>query len=190
MNTGASPLQQGKSLLWTGYFSLFLGISPKTFVCPSLTPTMKNGSGDLCEQDLADANGNLSYTGYGYAYDTAGSGVFARGVNHAERLTDSSATTSSEVRFPAKMYAFTDTKYVVNGAVSGRYRFKYKKYNGTSDVGNPDARHNRSLNMTFVDGHCENIRIADPENPHVDLGSDYKNVEWTGWDPVRTGRRR
>ena len=186
LHTAESPLEPGKGINWTGYFAQIMKVPYKSFACPSLIPTMQNSSGVVVEQDqLSDSYGNMTCTGYGYAYSTAGSGRFARCGDLGGDTVPTTAMKSSDIRHASRMYVFADTKYVKDGAVSGRYRFTYYKYTGTSDVGNPDARHNRSLNMVFADGHAGSIQISDPENP-FSPNSSYKGVEWTGWDGTQS----
>ncbi len=187
MNIGTSPLVQDGPLIWTGYFAQVMKLPAKTFVCPSMTTTRGNG-GDY-EQDKADSNGNLSYSGYGYAYYTAGSGICAQGIERSYLAVSDHAMKSAQIRYPGKMYAFADCKLVKDGGAAGNWRFKFREYVGDADVGIPDGRHMKTLNMCCVDGHCEKITITNPEKPYENLGSNVANVEWTGWDPTKTGRR-
>ena len=86
------------------------------------------------------------------------------------------------------MYAFADTK-VGKGDAAGCNRFSYKLRQDKEDIGNPDARHGKTLNMTFVDGHCENIKIDNPADPYYTLGEGWDQLRWTGWDSTQDNSR-
>ncbi len=192
-NTGPSYEKPTKSYEWTGYFVGNKLISDGVLVCPSLEPTgMYNGA--LASQNLKNSYGNYWFSGYGYAYETAGSGRFVKGQNLDSNgslgLTSKTALKFSFIQHPSKMYTFTDTRRRdTSGAVFGIYRFTYTKKNPSNTVdapGNPDARHRNALNMVFADGHYEAIRIADPENPYVELGTGWSNLQWSGFGSSNT----
>ena len=164
-----------------------MNVSKETFACPSLQPTINRA--DRAQSSQA-SNGDVTYTGFGYAYSTAGSGRFAGGYEHPGVVTDSHAMKATSVKYPAKMYAFMDTW--ITTPTEG-YCGIYRVYHAASylvnnksagsvggGIGIPHGRHNKSLNIVFVDGHVGSMEIKHPENPYLDIGSGYGAVMWTG----------
>ncbi len=191
-----AEFSNGKTKDWTGYFIFHKIMAPKAMECPSLIVTANVPAGIYTGQggqlQVKKDTYMMVHTGYGYAYETAGSGRFARNGNVGD--TDTSALKVSIIRHPAKMYfamdAFRDFK---DGLITGRYRVSYsnknqvaKESSSTPDrgVGQPHARHlgSKGLNIVFGDGHVEYKRIHNPLDPYVDLGSGYSLVQWMGWD--------
>ena len=188
-----SPLKAGSIVAWTGYFATYLNVSPNAFACPTLQPVLPE-KWKLYQQNYQAAYGDVTYTGFGYAYSTAGSGRFAQGYKHNEITTDSHAFKASHVKHPSKMYAFMDTYQLITDGYCGSYRIYHAngyvgkiQTNPGGGIGSPHARHNKTLNITFVDGHVENKKINHQEDPYLDLGSGYDAVMWTGWDASKTG---
>ena len=193
-NTGPSIERPDKSYEWTGYFVGNKLITEGVLACPSLEPTGAYSDGRPAVQTFKNAYGNYWFTGYGYAYETAGSGRFVKGQNLDSNgslgLTGHSALKFSYIQHPSKMYTYVDNKRRnTAGAVYGSYRFSYSKKNPSNTMdypGNPDPRHRNALNMIFADGHYEAIRIADPENPYVELGTGWRNLQWSGFGSSNT----
>ena len=184
MNTAPSLLVPSKQVNWTGCLTQSKYISGEVLVCSALVQTGTDSSGDPAVQTKTDAYGNYEFPGYGYAYETAGSGRFVKGKNldngGALGLTSKSALKFSYITHPSKMYTFADCKRTYGGATFGCFRFTYTLKANHESVGNPDARHRSSLNMVFADGHSNAIKIADPDNPYSP-NSSWRAVEWDGY---------
>ena len=181
---------------WSGYFIFHKIMAPKAMACPSLTVTAPVAAGIYTGEggqlQVKKNSFDMIHTGYGYAYETAGSGRFARNRNDGE--TDEGALKVSAIKHPAKMYFAMDAfRDFTDGLITGRYRVTYQnKYatatekSSTPDrgVGQPHARHlnNKGLNIVFGDGHVEHKRIHNQLDPYVDLGSGRQLVQWMGWD--------
>ncbi len=161
---------------WTGYFIHRGYVQPSTFLCPSLITVP-----DRPQDSRGASTDNMNYTGYGYLYQTAGSGRFARGADGPGTVSGSNLHVS-EIRYPSRMYFVMDTAIEIGGH-TGYYRLDYL-YSNNATIGNPDARHGGGLNILFGDGHVESKRIIDPLNPYKSLnpkGHGWRGVMWTGW---------
>ena len=186
MNTGPSIQKPTKAYNWTGYFVGYKLISEGVLECNSLEPTGMDADGKLATQTKSDAYGNYGFPGYGYAYETAGSGRFVKGQNLDSAgtlgLTSKTAMKFSYIQHPSKMYTFADCKRMTaTGEVFGCMRFTHSLKTLHASVGNPDARHRSALNMVFADGHYEPIKIADPGNPYIELGAGWSAQQWSGY---------
>ena len=181
-----------KEVDWTGYFLRNNILARMALVCPSLDVTNANVVGG--QEQVKPDNKMMVHTGYGYAYENAGSGKYARGVANPGVDTDTHALKSSFIRHPSKMYFAMDAyRDFTDGSITGRYRVTYNNRYRTSrpdprypdrNVGYPHARHLSGLNIVYGDGHVGSMRITDPGDPYLDLGSGYNKVQWNGWGDV------
>ena len=188
-----STLKTGSIVAWTGYFATYLNVNPNTFACPTLQPVLPEKYKQY-QQNYQSSYGDVTYTGFGYAYSTAGIGRFARGYKHDQITTDSHAFKAADVRHPSKMYAFMDAYQLIPDGYCGSYRIYHGngyvgkvQSNPGGGIGSPHARHNKALNITFVDSHVETKKINHQDDPYLDLGSGTAAVQWTGWDASNTG---
>ncbi len=202
MNTGKSPITGG-TLSWHSYFHQVLNVSAETFVCPSLVPTYIESNGTAREQVEINSSSKVksfTFSGYGYIYSTCGSGRFAQGKDLNQPPYNVSGSTSktamklSSIKHPSKMFAFMDSAKVYDdGQIHGASRLYHstsyaKDFSGKNDdIGEPHARHQKTLNIIFVDGHLENRRITRPDLAYYDLKIGTYAVQWTGWDITNTG---
>ena len=150
--------------LWNNALIKSKYISIPSFVCSGLV------GGDI-KQDVYSATLGLNYTGYGYNYKGAGSGTYMAPTDPNKIDLYNKL---SRVRNVSKFYIVMDTRR--NGYNYGYYRVLNYLSTSTS-VGSADARHGKSLNILFGDGHAENIAVRNPENAYESLGS---GGYWTG----------
>ena len=110
----------------------------------------------------------LIYTGYGYNYHYLG-GSFGWGFPVANsRIT----AKISQLKRVSEGMMFMDSSSGF-GSVVGSYIV-------SEQTGSyfPDARHNRSINVLYVDGHAAPRKITNPALPHATLGAYNKSYFW------------
>ena len=176
--TAESKKKPGKSVYWTGYLHGY-GILPlNVFACPSFHPTANKKT-----QTAIDEFGNINYTGYGYPYCNIGSGKYVCGTDTGAML-NRSALKSSKVKFPSRMYALLDGWVQFgSGGTHGYLNLSYKEsYLTSASISSPHARHQKSVNILYADGHVEPKRVSNVNNAYPDLGgTDNYAVHWSGW---------
>lgn len=138
-------------------------ITIPSFVCPGLV-------GSSQKQDYYSASG-LLYTGYGYNYKGAGSGTYIA-PNDPDKI--SLYNKLSRVKNISKFYIVMDA--MRNGNNYGYYRVLNYLSTSTS-VGSADARHSKSLNILFGDGHVKNIPVKSQANAYESMEG---GTAWTG----------
>jgi len=156
---------------WIGCFNKSGYTGYKSFICPAMAPGF--------QATVAEANGNMSTSGYGFSYETAGSGRFRQGgalpsgtINNWNNLK------YTDILCPSKMYFVMDS--IRSSSRQGCDRLTYKRYTGSSAVGDPDPRHGGALNILFADGHAESRKV-DVSEPYNTLGTGNKLPQWCGW---------
>ena len=163
---------------WTGFFKYANYLTHNVFICPSLNPPK-----EYAQTNYVANSHNVSYPGYGIAYETAGGGRYRRGVD-TKVSNANSALHTTDVRYPSGMYVIMDARqtYAFNGGHFGCHRFSYSfSSSATKRMGNPDGeRHGAKLNILFADGHVE-TRKVNPYNPYIELGSVRTLRGWCGW---------
>ncbi len=159
--------------LWNGAFIQERYVEPKTLICPSMDEQVQNAIGST--------NYQMPDSGYGYVYTMAGSGRFRLGGNLGSATVSTTAANFNDLPQASSMYFVMDAHRLVSTAYRGCYRVTYSRYTGTSNVGNPDPRHNSSINILFGDGHVEAKNTPNPYDPHATLGSGRQYVQWNGW---------
>ena len=176
--TAESKMKPGKSVYWTGYLYGY-GILPlNIFSCPSLHPAAASR-----QQDKIDDKGNILYTGYGYPYCNIGSGKYVCGTDTGA-LLNQSALKSSKVKFPSQMYALLDGWVQFgSGGTHGYLNLSHKgDYLTSASISSPHARHQKSVNILYADGHVKPKRVGNVNNAYPDLGgTDNYAVHWSGW---------
>ena len=127
----------------------------KTFMDPALTPHKTQ---------------TILYTDYGFNYNEICVG------------TDiSKPVMRKEFLWPSKTYLIMDSRHQTNFIGNSR---TLKENVGPADwgasYGYPDGyRHNRSINILYLDSHVGNVPMSNPAMPHDTLGTKYtKSVEW------------
>ena len=182
MNVAAPKRKPTSNYYWTGYLydNDFLPLN--IFICPGFGPSASAYPQDRHNSDT----GNIEYTGYGYAYETMGSGRYAGGTDHGSSTASKTALKASSVRVPAQMYALFDS-WVRNGTggFHGSYRVShstdYLELGTSKNVGVPHARHNNSVNILYADWHTAPKKITNQANPYPELGgTSWKKVHWSG----------
>lgn len=162
--------------LWNGYLIQNNRFNVSTFLCPSLHCTSTT-----YPQDNLDDSSNLYYSGYGTNYSML-CGRYRRGGDTGLESDASYGNANlSDIRFPSEMYFVMDSlMYMPSGSTytTGCYRVG-TRYSSKS-VGNPDARHNRKVNILFGDGHVIG-RKADIISPYNTLGSGSNLRQWNGY---------
>ena len=110
------------------------------------------------------------YTDYGFNYNEICVG------------TDiSKPVMRKEFLWPSKTYLIMDSRHQTNFIGDSR---TLKGNVGPADwgasYGYPDGyRHNKSINILYLDGHVGNVPMSNPAMPHDTLGTKYtKSVEW------------
>ncbi|MGI6354045.1 MAG: DUF1559 domain-containing protein [Lentisphaeria bacterium] len=159
--------------LWNGAFIQERYVEAKTFICPSMDEQVQNA--------ISSSNSQMPSSGYGYVYTMAGSGRFRLGGNLGSASLTTTYASFNDLPQASSMYFVMDTHRLVGDAYRGCYRLTYSRYTGTSDVGNPDPRHNSSLNILYGDGHVEAKIIPNQYDPYATLGSGRTLVQWNGW---------
>ncbi|MBI4025175.1 MAG: DUF1559 domain-containing protein [Verrucomicrobia bacterium] len=153
---------------WSRLFSLKLGYYPFTGgiqICPSLRDT-----------DIPVVN--EAYIHYGYNYYHLGSNArYGGGTYPTARL--------SQIANPAETILLLDTYYPYCGANNAHRGYYLVNDAGPITTGayiagafTPHARHNRGLNICWVDGHVGYMKIRDINNPWADLGNDVAPTFW------------
>ena len=161
------------SAIWNGAFIQERYVEAKTFICPSMDEQVQN--------PISTTNFQMPDSGYGYVYTLAGSGRFRLGGDLGSAALTTTQANFNDLPQASSMYFVMDTNRLVGGAYRGCYRLTYSRYTGTSNVGNPDPRHNNSLNILFGDGHVEAKNTPNPYDPYATLGSGRQYVQWNGW---------
>ena len=183
-NVTRIPEDSSSNYDWTGYFVANKFLERKVFRCNSLIETFNR-----LQDNAVAPSFSCMWTGYGYAYTCAGSGRFICGVDLKSTTGanyTNSARKASVVRYPSLMFAVMDSARLSSSGLSGCYRISHgNSYMPPGDMdknnpGYPDPRHNKGMNILFVDGHVEN-RKATKSNPYIELGSNWNSVQWTGW---------
>ena len=156
---------------WTGIFVYYKYCHYKSFICPGLGADLQSQTPNTVDEML--------YSGYGFSYETAGSGRFRRNGDIGDKYRNiTNLKYSSDIKLPGKMYFVMDSIRTSTG--KGRDRLTYQRYTGTSDVGDPHGRHSGGLNILFADTHASHLRV-NVANPHQTLGTGRKLVQWSGW---------
>ena len=166
----------GFNAYWTGGL-LFPGYATaSSFVCPSL----QTGN-YYYSQTVVSSTYGVQYPGYGINWNTAGSGAFRRAYNYGSSARDITWLHESDIKYPARMYQTMDCAT----SLSETQHFQYgchRLFNSMNNGdGNPDARHNGSINICYIDGHADPKQIADRLKPFDDLGLSVNNIQWNGW---------
>ena len=159
---------------WTGFLTFHNYLSRGVFVCPSL-----NSAPGYAQDSYAENTYNMKYAGIGMAYQTFGWGRFRRGQDNGA-ISDYVNLHTSDVRYPARMFAAMDSKWAGTAAVAGYNRVTFTASTSTT-CGNPDAlRHGGVLNMLYADGHVSALQV-NALNPHQTLGMTWKYLQWNGY---------
>ncbi len=163
--------------LWNGYFVSMKYLTPKTLLCDSLA--VENP--DRPQNTIGSKSNDMPYSGYGYAYTTAGSGRFRRGQDQGSTALDTTNLHYSDILKPSLMYFVMDSR-IVDAAKgqSGFYRVTYSLSTSTS-VGNPHARHSSGVNILYGDSHVGYLK-ANVLNPYEGLGTGRTLVQWNGYN--------
>ena len=113
--------------------------------------------------------------GYGINYRYLAGSSAARGLtNNADK--DKASIKTTTLRAPSKGYLVMDTRRSKTAQV-GWYRVIEYEHTDIK-YGFPDARHGRSINIVYADGHADSVK-ADPDSPYETLGN-YNSINWTG----------
>lgn len=168
--------------VWNGFFILNKYAVKETFICPSLRPDSNYPQDNINTITYAMKN-----SGYGIAYNTAGSGRFRRGINNtATGATSGTYLHISDVRHSSKMYFVMDSVVITTQepiGKSGRYRLSHTR-STLDSVGNPDGeRHRGNLNILYADSHAASKKV-DIVDPYIIIGSGWRKLQWNGWADV------
>ena len=163
---------------WTGFFKFANYLNHNVFICPSLNPPK-----DLAQTNYVANSHNVSYPGYGIAYETVGGGRYRRGVDTGLSNANTALHTT-DIKYPSGLYVIMDARqtFAYNGGHFGCHRFGYSFSTSTTKrMGNPDGeRHGSKLNILYADGHVETKKV-NAYNPYLDLGSVRTQRGWCGW---------
>ncbi len=156
---------------WTGIFTYFQYCHYKVFICPGMELKLQSQNPNTV--------GEMLYTGYGFSYETAGSGRFRRNGDIGDQYKNSTNLKySTDINRPGQMYFVMDSVRTSTG--KGCDRLTYQRYTGSFAVGDPHARHNGGLNILYADTHASHRRV-NVANPHKTLGTGRKLPQWSGW---------
>jgi prepilin-type N-terminal cleavage/methylation domain-containing protein/prepilin-type processing-associated H-X9-DG protein len=166
----------------------------ESYVCPSMEMSGKIGARDVNQFYDADVNivngprylwWNRVHYGLNVYYLSTRLGHPSRGglvgANESPR--------ESEVGSPSATILLADSIYerdLNEGPRVWGMGYLFPSYDPpNSQVGHADARHQSSINVGWVDGHGENVSVADKENPfHEDELTDVRNTGGRTWgDP-------
>jgi len=138
------------------------------FNCPGL----KN---DSAHPQVPRSYWGTYMTGYGYNFRYLG-GSFGYGFSTAS--TSKTAKTSM-LKNTSEGMMFMDTSQGFMSNV-GCYRIcEFLDSKNPTGYGFPDARHNNSINILYVDGHASALKILNPVNPYLILGAWNESYFWT-----------
>ncbi len=161
----------GKSKKGASEMTDFLRSEWRVYVCPSAPNLRTTGTYGIPGWDWR-------YISYGYNY------YYIGGSYSIPNVDDYQPAKISQIRRPSKTILVTDSIDVTaSGGVPTTHNAGYfivspsPAYNGST--GHPHARHNKAVNVLWVDGHV-NARIAPPADPshslwymHYDLDTAY-----------------
>ncbi len=153
----------GTVLRWHHYMYKIYGVAIPVFYCPatSVTKTPTNGDTFL-----------YNYIGYGYNYSQVGTSQYAL-PGGSTQLKEDTPAKLIQIKVPSLTITHGDTLALFYSA-TGNYNYGFYLLNtwkATSSGNAYGGRHGNSMNLVFVDGHVSSLRVADPENPYVILGS-------------------
>jgi prepilin-type N-terminal cleavage/methylation domain-containing protein/prepilin-type processing-associated H-X9-DG protein len=138
---------------WGGYINrTYLG-NARIFYCPAQLKT-----------DPAIADAAAGTIQYGYNYHHIATGAYYG--------TPSMPATESQIKAPSKTILMIDTRHLNLGLDYGCYGVN-SYYSATFGGigGGAYARHDRTANIAWIDGHAEGIKCQDSLNPYPELGS-------------------
>lgn len=152
---------------WTNHLIYPKYLTTKTFVCPGLKPLDQTKP-----QDYYNENYGMTYTGYGINYKGPASGVYIYPTTDLARY--GKYIKLQQIRRP-------EVQYLIMDAIHSSRQYGYFRIDTgmstSASLGNPDARHNKGLNILFTAGHVMHKPIANPANPFITLGT---GTVWTG----------
>ncbi len=155
-----APYPDGNRRVWSDLLAETY-VTRTIFACPGLKSPEKTQTNHTPS--------GMTYTGYGYNFRYLGSYM---------GLSSSNAQVAklSELRYPSIGYLVMDCNQGF-GTNIGLFRVTDVLSSAPTTNGFPDARHNRSLNILYVDGHAESktVNIA---NPYLTLGSGSSSNNW------------
>lgn len=115
---------------------------------------------------------NWNYLDYGYNYLNIGRSTRATGsVTPPARV--------GQIRSPSETILLLDAQTGPNHTWPGSGS-NLVNDNLNLSQGVPEARHDRALNVLWVDGHDTQVKIEDPANPYTTLTSITQSSNW--WD--------
>ena len=153
--------------IWNNVLLTNKYINIGSFVCSSLNnPAVK-------QTKYIDGYG-LRNTGYGYNRKGAGCMYFlySSGTYRYEafnRLT--------KIQVPGEMYMVMDTVRNNYGDIRGFYQVE-NSLSTSTNVGFPDVRHNKGINILYGDGRANTLQVKVKSNPYMELGTSLRN--WAG----------
>jgi hypothetical protein len=134
------------------------GGGTRAFVCP-------DGPNKYAATSSQSSNG-LVYVHYGYNYVGLG------GYQPSKQLPSPNI---SVLRTPSSMYMYMDSA-IKSTFLEGSYRVFTR---ASTSTGYPHARHDMTLNISYVDGHGGNARVDDIFDPWEKLGG-WNDQRWFG----------
>lgn len=113
-----------------------------------------------------------NYIGYGYNYHQIGTSQYAL-PGGSSPLKENLPAKLGQIKVPSLTITHCDT-LGLNLLATGGTNYGFYLLNTWKGGGSGNAyggRHGNSMNLVFVDGHVSSLRVSDPENPYLILGS-------------------
>jgi prepilin-type N-terminal cleavage/methylation domain-containing protein/prepilin-type processing-associated H-X9-DG protein len=147
---------------WQTYLNSQYIQNSKVFKCPSAT--------------FFAFDNNSAYISYGYNYYHIARGYFYGSTKPAK---------GNQLKNPGQTLVLVDSRHLRDGNDRGNYLVNSWYSNTWSGVGGEAmARHSKSVNILWGDGHSSQVNCSNPFNPYNELGKgniSYPTVK-TYWD--------
>lgn len=182
---GTSGVGKTSPSTWQTLLVYYQLLDHKNLACPSFDadplyrPLKSNPNLNLDPTKLS----GMGYPEYGYNYMNLGANYTYTGGTWVAN----SAATIDQIRYPSVCYMFMDARFNDPSAAGKYYGCNYVQ-SSAQDKKQPDAyRHNRLINIVFVDGGVRSVPIANPALVNAEFsGLDYCMYKthltrcWTG----------
>lgn len=181
-NYSLDPTQSHVNIYWSGalYINKYISTS-QAFLCPTMQQAGANTDFLLYDSNPAVNGREPSWEDVHYGLNAAfiGSHAGVPGMNSG--ATRFLPATTTDIAKPSETILAGDSS--AGGGNYGRYG-KYTLYSTPGNawaLGMPHARHDKTINFLWVDGHVSGIKVGDPLDPW-NTGLDSRLVKPNFWD--------